>query len=124
MDYASQFTSVSAGSMLFGIGLRHMLNALDCVAFGGCIHHAVRFSLCIYTDASPGVGSLVGRELTQALGARLLVSVLLVVGAICNLYYICVSCTLDNKMHVYIVLFGSAVIFAAVVSYYVFSFQL
>ena len=112
------------GACSLDIGFHHMFNALCCVAFGGCIHHAVRFSLCIYTDASPGVGSLVGRELTQSLGARLLVSVLLVVGAICNLYNICVSSTLDNQMHVYIVLFGSTVIFAAVVSYDFFSFQL
>ena len=35
-----------------------------------------------YTDASPGVESLVGREFAQSLGARLLVSVLRVVGAI------------------------------------------
>ena len=39
------------------------------------------FSLCVYTDASPGVESLVGREFAQSLGARLLVSVLHVVGA-------------------------------------------
>ena len=109
------------GACCLDIGFRHMFNALDCVAFGD---HAVRFSPCIYSDASPGVGSLVGRELTESLGASLLVSVLLLVGAICNLYYICVSCTLDNQMHVYIVFFGLTVIFAAVVSYDVFSFQL
>ena len=40
------------------------------------------FSPCAYTDASPGVESLVGREFAQSLGARLLVSVLRAVGAI------------------------------------------
>ena len=39
-------------------------------------NHAVRLSLCVYTDASPGVGPLVGGEITKSLGARLLVSVL------------------------------------------------
>ena len=33
-------------------------------------------SLCAYTDASPGAGSLVGRESSKSLGTRLLVSVL------------------------------------------------
>ena len=33
------------------------------------------FRPCAYADASPGVGSLVGREFAQSLGARLLVSV-------------------------------------------------
>ena len=92
------------GACCLDIGFRHMFNALAYVAFGGFIHHAVRFSPCIYTDANPGVGSLVGRELTQSLGTRLLVSVLLVVGAFCNLYYIIVTCTLDNQINVYIVL--------------------
>ena len=40
------------------------------------------FSPCVYTDASPGVESLVGREFAKSLGARLLVSVLRAVGAI------------------------------------------
>ena len=35
------------------------------------------FHPCAYADASPGVGSLVGREFAQSLGARLLVSVFL-----------------------------------------------
>ena len=39
------------------------------------MHRAVRFHPCAYADASPGVGSLVGREFAQSLGARLLVSV-------------------------------------------------
>ena len=42
-------------------------------------------------------------------------------GAICNIYYICL--TLDNQMNVYIVLFGSTVLFAAVVAYDMFSFH-
>ena len=33
------------------------------------------FRPCANADASPGVGSLVGREFAQSLGARLLVSV-------------------------------------------------
>ena len=37
----------------------------------------------LYTDASPGIESLVGREFAQSFGARLLVSVLRAVGAIC-----------------------------------------
>ena len=45
-------------------------------------------SLCVYADASPGVGSLVGKELAQSLGARLLVSVLRRAGATHNLDYI------------------------------------
>ena len=40
------------------------------------------FSPCAYTDASPGVESLVGREFAQSLGARLLMSVVRAVGAI------------------------------------------
>ena len=58
-------------------------------------------------------------ELTQLLGACLLLSVLRAVGAICNIYYICL--TLDNQMNVSIVLFGSTVLFAAVVAYDMFS---
>ena len=42
-----------------------------------------------FTDTSPGVGSLVGRELPQSLGSRLLVSVLRLEGTICNPRYIC-----------------------------------
>ena len=100
------------GTCYLDIGFRHMFSALDCVAFDLCIHYAVRFSPCVYADASPGVESLVGRELTQSLGARLLVSVLRAVGAIFNLFYICF--TLDNQMNVHIVLFSSTVIFTAV----------
>ena len=42
-----------------------------------CIFDKMRsgFHPCAYADASPGVGSLVGREFAQSLGARLLVSV-------------------------------------------------
>ena len=56
------------------------------------------FSPCVYADANPGDGSLVGREFTKSLGARLLVLVLQAVGAIFNLFYICI--TLDNQMMV------------------------
>ena len=73
------------------------------------------FSSCFYIDASPGVESLVGRELTQSLGAPLLVSVLRAVEAIFNPYYICF--TLDNQIKV---LFSSTVIFTDV-SYDVFN---
>ena len=62
--------------------------SLDCVAFDGCIHHAARLSPCVYTDAIPGVESLVGREFAQSLGARLLVSVLRGVGTIAILLII------------------------------------
>ena len=85
MDYTSQPTTVGAGSML-DIGFRHMFSALDCVAFNWCIHYAVRFKPCFYTDASPGVESFVGREFTISLRARLLMSVLRAVGAIFNLF--------------------------------------
>ena len=74
------------GACCLDIGFRHMFSALDCVAFDWCIHYAVRFSSCVYTDASPGVESLVGREFTQSLGAHLLVSVLRAAGAIFNLF--------------------------------------
>ena len=74
------------GACCLDIGLCHMFSALDCVAFDWCIHYAVRFSPCVYTDASPGVESLVGREFTQSRWARLLVSVLRVVGAISKLF--------------------------------------
>ena len=63
-----------------------------------CLHFAARFSPYVYADASPGDGSLVGREFTQSLGARLLVLVLRAVGAIFNLFCICF--TLDNQMMV------------------------
>ena len=87
MDYASQFTAVGQGACCLDIGFCHMFSALDCVAFDCCIHHAVRFSPCVYTDASPGVESLVGREFAQSLEARLLVSVLHAVGAIFHLLF-------------------------------------
>ena len=70
------------GACCLVIGFRHMFSALDCVAFDWCIHHAVRFSPCVYTDASPGVESLVGREFAKSLGAHLLVLVLRVLGTI------------------------------------------
>ena len=58
----------------------------------------VRFSPCVYTDASRGVGSLVDREFTQSLGVRVLVLVLRAVGAIFNIFYICF--TPGNQMKV------------------------
>ena len=42
-----------------------------------------------FADVSPGVGSLVGGEFSQSLGARLLVSALRAVGATCNLDITC-----------------------------------
>ena len=74
------------GACCLDIGFCHMFSALDCVAFDWCIHYAVRFSPRVYTDANPGVESLVCREFTQSLGARLLVSVLRAVGAIFKLF--------------------------------------
>ena len=77
---APRFTFVGAGGMLFGHGFRHMFSALDGVIFSWRIGRAVRFPSCAYTDAIPGVGSLVGGEFSQSLEARLLVSVLRWVG--------------------------------------------
>ena len=102
------------------IGFRHMFSALDCVAIDWCIHYAVCFSPCVYTDASPGIESLVGREFTQSLGARLLMSVLRAVGAIFKLLYFCF--TLDNQIKVHIVLLSLTVILTAV-SYDVLNYQ-
>ena len=68
------------GAYCLDIGFRHMFSALDCVAFDWCKHYGVKFTPCVYTDARPGVESLVDREFTQSLGARLLVSVLRAVG--------------------------------------------
>ena len=59
------------GACCLDIGFCCMFSALDCVAFVRCIRHAVKFSPCVYADVSPGVGSLVGRELYQSLEARL-----------------------------------------------------
>ena len=70
------------GACCFDIGFRHMFSAFDCVSFGWCICRAVKSPLRTYTDASPGVGSLVGGELSQSLGARLLVSVLRRMGSL------------------------------------------
>ena len=64
------------GACCLDIGFRHMFSALDGVIFSWRISRAVRSPSCAYTDASPGVGSLVGREFSQSLEARLLVSVL------------------------------------------------
>ena len=87
-DCAPRFTFVGAGACCLDIGFRHMFSALDGVIFSWRISHAVRFPSCAYTDASPGVGSLVGGEFSQSLEARLLVSVLRWVGATGVLYCI------------------------------------
>ena len=55
------------GACCLDIGFRHMFSALDGVTFSWCISRAVRFPSCAYTDASPGVGSLVGWELSESL---------------------------------------------------------
>ena len=100
------------GACCLDFCFRHMFSALDCVAFDWCIHYAVRFSPCVYTDTSPGVELLVGREFTQSLGTHLLVSVLCAVGAILKLFQI--RFTLDNQMKVHILLLSSTVILTAV----------
>ena len=64
------------GACCSDIGFRHMFSAFDCVSFGWYICRAVRTSSYAYIDDSPGLGSLVGREFAQSLGARLLVPVL------------------------------------------------
>ena len=69
------------GASCLDIGFRHMFSALDGVIFSWRISCAVRFLSCAYTDASPGVKSLVGGEFSQSLEARLLVSELRWVGA-------------------------------------------
>ena len=65
-------------------------------------------SPCAYADASPGVGSLVGRELAQSLGARLMVSVLRAAGATRNIDYILFYIH-DNLTKVYNVLFSTVI---------------
>ena len=54
-----------------------------------------------FTDISPGVGSLVGGEFSQSLGARLLVSALRVVGATCNIDSTCFFKLLQPNEFVY-----------------------
>ena len=77
------------GACCLDIGFHHMFSALDGVTFSWYINLSVRFHSCAYTDASPGVGSLVGGEFSQSLDARLLVSVLRLVGAYwCSLLHI------------------------------------
>ena len=76
------------GACCLDIGFRHMFSALDGVILSWHISRAVRFPSCAFTDASPGVGSLVGREFSQSLEAWLLVSVLRWVGATGVLYCI------------------------------------
>ena len=97
------------GACCLDIGFRHMFSALDGVTFSWCISRAVRFPSCPYTDARPGVGSLVGWEFSQSLEARLLVSVLRWVGATSVLY--CIFFTHDNIINSHVVLFVSTVIF-------------
>ena len=89
MDYASLFTPVGTGSMPFGHWFPpHVLCTLLCrfwLVYTPCGQvFVVRFA-----DVSPGVGSLVGGEFSQSLGARLLVSALRVVGATCNIDTTC-----------------------------------
>ena len=55
-----------------------------------------------FADVSPGVGSLVGGEFSQSLGARLLVSALRMVGATCNIESTCFF-SYDNQMNSLIV---------------------
>ena len=66
------------------------------------------YSPCAYADASPGVGTLVVRELAQSLGARLLVSVLRGAGATRNIDYILFYIH-DNLMKVFKVLFSTVI---------------
>ena len=56
-----------------------------------------------FADVSPGVGSLVGGELSQSLGARLLVSALRAVGATFNQDSTCFF-SYDNQINSLIVL--------------------
>ena len=80
MEYAPQFTSVGAGGMLFGHWFPPYV--LCTVSFEWCVCRAVGPPSYAYTDDSPGLGSLVGREFAQSLGARLLVSVLHSMGSL------------------------------------------
>ena len=71
-DCAPQYTFVGAGGgCCLDIGFRHIFPTLDGVTSSLCISRAVRFPLCAYTDASPGVGSPVGGEFSQSLEAWL-----------------------------------------------------
>ena len=72
------------GACCLDIGFRHTFSALGSVSFGRCMHRAGRLPPYVKAVASPGVGSLVGGEFSQSLGARLLVSVLRGAGATCN----------------------------------------
>ena len=66
------------------------------------------FPLCAGADDSPGFGSLVGREIAQSLGTRLLVSALRGMGATydlnCILFYI-----YDNLRRIFIVFFSTVI---------------
>ena len=46
------------GACCLDIGFRHMFSALDCVAFGWCIRHAVKFSPCVLLTLAQGSGRL------------------------------------------------------------------
>ena len=87
-DCALRLTFVGAGGMLFGHWFPPHVLCTDGAIFSWRISRAVRFPSCAYTDASAGVGSLVGGEFSQSLEARLLVSVLRWVGATGVLYCI------------------------------------
>ena len=91
------------GACCLDIGFCHMFSALDGVILCWRISRAVRFPSCVYTDASPGVGSLVGREFSQSLEAWLLVSVLRWVGLLVFSTAYCF--TRDNIMNSRVVLF-------------------
>ena len=58
------------GACCLDIGFRHMFSALGSISFGRCMRRAVRLPPYFKADASPGVGSLVGGEFSQSLGAH------------------------------------------------------
>ena len=83
------------GACCLDIGFCHMFSALDGVIFSWRKSRAVRFPSCAYTDASPGVGSLVGREFSQSLEARHGVSSVLGGGYWCSLLHIVLLVTIS-----------------------------
>ena len=110
--YAPRFTFVQ-GACCLDINFHEMFSALEGVTFSWCICRAVRFPSYAYTDASPGVGSLVGGELSQSLKARLLVQFCAGWGLLVfsTAFYI----THDNIMNSHVVLFVSTVTVIVVV---------
>ena len=73
------------GAYCLDIVFCHMFSALDCVACWLVYKPCGQVFTVRFADASRGVRSLVGGELSQSLGARLLMSALRTVGAPCNL---------------------------------------